>query len=142
MKKIVIIILILIVSAPVFGQQTDSSSILTRQDYMAKSKNQKKAAIILLVDGAVISGIGLGITLNNLNGLFNPNQPNKNGTFADVLTYSGLVIAAVSIPLFFASSKNEKKAISMSFKNQLVPQFQGTDFIHRAVPSLHLKINI
>jgi len=59
-----------------------------------------------------------------------------------VLGYSGLVLAAASIPLFIAASKNKKKAMSMSFKNQMVPQFQGTGFIYKPIPSLSLTIKI
>ena len=141
MKKITTIILLQVLSVPVFSQQIDHAPILTRQDYLKKSDNQKKAAKILLVGGMVVSVVGLAIALDNVGNILNPDQPD-NGKIADVLGYSGLVIAAASIPLFVASSKNEKKAVSMSFKNQLVPQFQGVGFVHRVVPSLHLKISI
>jgi hypothetical protein len=144
MKKTAVIILILTIAAPVFSQRTDTVPVLTRQYYLTKSKNQKKTAKILLVSGTVMSGVGLGITLSNLNGLFDPNQPEppNNGKLADVLGYSGLVIAAASIPLFIAASKNEKKGMSLSLKNQMIPEFQGTGFVYRSFPSLSLTIRI
>jgi hypothetical protein len=143
MKKITAIILILIISGPVFSQQSDTVPVLNRQYYFTKSDNQKKAAKILLVGGAVISGVGFGIVLSHLDGLFDPNQPppRNNGKLADVLGYGGLVIAAASIPLFIASSKNEKKAMSMSLDNQIMQQLQGNNFVYRAVPVLKLKIS-
>jgi len=144
MRKIFFFSVLLVLSVTVFGQQTNLSSTLTRKDYLAKCDNQKKTAKILLVGGAVMSGVGLGITLSNVSGLFDPNQPdpNNNGKLADILGYSGLVIAAASIPFFIASSKNKKKAMSMSFKNQIVPQFQGIGYTYRTVPSLRLKISL
>lgn len=139
-------ILILFISTVVvaFSQNAEPALILTKQDYLTKSDNQKKTAKILLIGGSVISGVGFGIVLSHLDGLFDPNQPepNNNGKLADVLGYGGLVIAAASIPLFIASSKNEKKAMSISFKNQMVPQFQGAGLVYRPLPSLNLTIRI
>ncbi len=144
MKKIIFFSLALIIGNFSFCQGTILSPTLTKQDYLAKSRNQKKTAKILLVGGAVMSGVGLGIALSNLNGLFDPNQPepNNNGKLADVLGYSGLVIAAASIPLFIISSKNKKKAMSMSFKNQRIPQFRGSSFVYRPIPSINFKIDL
>jgi hypothetical protein len=139
MKNIILLILGLVIYGSVFSQE-----VLSKQDYLEKSRNQKKTGKILLAGGSVLSAIGLGIVLGNLNGLFDPSQPepNNDGTVGEVLGYSGLVIAATSIPLFIASSKNKKKAMSMTLDSQKIPQMKNNNFVYRAIPSLTIKLNL
>jgi len=58
MKKIILFAMLLTLSASSFGQQTKPSPDLTKQDYLLKSKKQKKAAKIMLGGGAVLSLTG------------------------------------------------------------------------------------
>jgi len=81
--------MLFLMSASSFCQQTDVSQSLTRQDYLNKSKNQKKAAWILL---------GGGIAL----GLAGPILWSSTGisdSGADVLMISGAASIAGSIPM-------------------------------------------
>jgi len=54
----------------------------------------------------------------------------------------GGTAALASIPFFIISSKNKRKAMSMSFKNQMIPQLQINGFAYSAIPSVNLKINL
>jgi hypothetical protein len=135
MKKIILFAMLLIMSASSFSQQINPSPTLTKQDYLKKSKNQKTTAWVLLGGGAAF--ILIGDLIGN----------SKESSFSDAGT--GVVIAGVgalsmlgSIPLFIASGKNKRKAMSMSFKNELIPQLQNGSFVNRAVPALSLKISL
>ena len=54
----------------------------------------------------------------------------------------GAVCIAGSIPFFIASAKNKRRAMSVSFKNETIPQLQKSSFANRSVPSLTLKISL
>jgi hypothetical protein len=93
--------------------------------------------------GTTMAMTGLAMGLKNLDGLFDPGSGNKyNSTVADVLGYTGLAIVVASIPLYISSSKNKRKAMSITFKNQLIPQIQKESFVNVPVPSLTLKISL
>jgi hypothetical protein len=135
MKKIILFAMLLIMSASSFGQQTNSHPALNKQDYLQKSKNQKTIAWVMLGGGAAL------ILLGDLIGNSNESSFNDAGT--------GVVIAGVgalsmlgSIPLFIASGKNKRKAMSMSFKNEMIPQLHNSSFVNRSLPSLSLKISL
>ena len=133
MKKTISLTLILIITGSALSQQTNPSPTLTKQDYLKKSKGQKTGAFILL--GAGLLSVSLGSVQ------VNPNiGGNNSGNTAFLVT--GLTAIGISVPLFIASSKNKKKAMSMSFKNQPLPQLQNYGFANRAIPSLNIKISL
>lgn len=128
MKKIIIFSLLLTMSVASFSQQTNPSSTLTKQDYLQKSKDQKTAAFIFL---------GVGVTA------FAIAAPgNVSFDLLGVLAIGGVVATLSSITLFIASSKNKRKGMHLSFKNEKTPQIQKSSFVYKAVPSLTLKINL
>lgn len=134
MKKIILFTMLLTMSATSFSQPTTETATV-KTNYLQKSKNQKTTAWVLLGGGAAL--ILVGDLIGN----------NKESSFSDAGT--GVVIAGVgalsmlgSIPLFIASGKNKRKAMSMSFKNEMIPQLQTGSFVNRAVPSLSLKISL
>lgn len=136
MKKTILLISVLIIYNSVFSQD-----VLTKQDYLKKSKSQKTTAIIIAGVGAAVSFTGILLGIDDVGGILDPND-RKNTKAADVLIYTGLVIMAGSIPFLIASSKNKKKALSVSFNNQMLPQFRSGSFAYRAIPSLNFKISL
>ena len=62
MKAIFFSMMLLIFSATSFSQQANSFLSIPDNDYLQKSKKQKKAATIILCSGASISLIGLVIS--------------------------------------------------------------------------------
>ena len=135
MKKIILFTMLMILSASSFSQQTNSHPTLSKQDYLQKSKNQKTTAWVLLGGGAAL--ILVGDLVGN----------SKESSFSDAAT--GVVIAGAgvlsmlgSIPLFIAAGKNKRKAMSLSFKNEMIPELQNSSFVNRSVPSLSLKISL
>ena len=97
MKKSIFFTVLIIVPIISFSQQTTTPvPVLTKSDYLQKSKNQKAYAWILLGSGAVIFGITApGFVSLDILG---------------PLVVIGAVATLVSIPLFIAAAKNKRRA--------------------------------
>ncbi len=134
MKKAILCSMLLAIVYISFSQQTTTSPTLTKQDYLLKSKHQKTAAWILSGAGVLSTSLGSVQT--------NPDYGGSDNSGSTVLLVSGLTAIGGSIILFVASSKNKKKAMSMSFKTQSVPQLINNNFVYRYTPSLNLKIKL
>lgn len=87
---------------------------------------------------------GLIVWSNGVN-----NETDPFGALVKAYTGPGIIIFGVglcaavgSIPLFIASGKNKRRAMSVSFKNEPAPQLQKNSFVYRSVPSLSLKISL
>ncbi|MES1214638.1 MAG: hypothetical protein ABUT20_03895 [Bacteroidota bacterium] len=130
MKKVIFCATLCTIAISTFSQQATPSQALTKQDYLQKSKHQKTAAWILLGGGILIGSIRV-----------EPNPDVVNSTNAVLLT-TGLAAIGSSIILFVASSKNKKKAMSLSFKNQTAPFLQNKNFVYHSIPSLSLKFHL
>lgn len=133
MKKIKLALLLSLFTMSTSAQQTTSSPSLTKSDYLKKSKKQKTIAFFLAGGGSIAWLVGASKYMNqgdNIDG---------GGEAAMII---GGTAALASIPLFIISSKNKKKAMSMSFKNQRIPQLQDDSFVYRPIPSINLKIDL
>ncbi len=144
MKKIIISLLLLITSVVMFSQQSNPASVLTKQDYLQKSKNQKTAAWILLGGGTAVMITGIIVYNNDVT-----NEQDPVGAFVKSYTSTGLIITAIgslaaagSIPLFIASGKSKRKAMSLSFKMQQVPLWQKGSLVNQPIPSVNFKIGL
>ena len=138
MKKIIVLALLLIVSATSFSQQTTASPPLTKQDYLQKSKSQKSTAWLLIgVGTAVLAGTLISAATSVCIG-----GGCTKKSFPAVAVGLGGAAVVGSIPFFMASSRNKKKGMSLSFKNETAPQLQKDGFTNRSVPSLTLKISL
>ncbi len=133
MKKITTLIVLFAITLAAYCQQTNFSPTLTKQDYLKKSKNQKILAFSLAGGGAIAWLAGVSKYMNR--------EDNVDGGGEAAMIIGGTA-ALASIPLFIISSKNKKKAMSMSFINQRLPQLQNNGFVYRAIPSLSFKINL
>jgi len=126
-----------------FSQQSNLSSVFTTQDYLQKSKNQKKIALILLGGGATLTLTGIIIPkgeVTDYNSL--GDKTYKNDGIKGVFVTTGILSMIGSIPIFIASCKNKKRAMSVSFKNDTIPQMQKSSFVYHPIPSLKLKISL
>ena len=113
----------------------------TKNDYLLKSKNQKTAAWILLGAGVTLGFIGSYELFYGLTEIGNGQHHKKIGTGLS-LSLLGTAAALGSIPLFVASSKNKRTAMSMTFSPQQMPalieHITGSTFI----PSVSLKFTL
>jgi hypothetical protein len=132
MKKLIAFLLLLTISACSFSQSTHLITSQTKTDYLQKSKLQKKTGLILLLGGtACVLVVPIGVLVLT-----------KSYPAAAITMAVGLIAIPASIPFLVAASRNKKKALSLSFKNETAPQLQKNSFINRSVPSLSLKISL
>ena len=120
-----------LMSFKTFSQQTEPPPQISKQGLLEKSKKQKTTAWILLAGGAGLELIGALWASSN----FESSGP-------DVLFVTGALSMLGSIPLFIASSKNKKKAMGLSFKNERLPQLITNSHNNHSLPSLILKVSL
>ncbi len=146
MKKILTSLTVLIIGISCFCQHTDSLQSI-KTDYLRKSKNQKTAAWVLLGGGVAMTITGLIMYSNDYNNAVEDN-PWYFGTDANpagaAIATIGLLSCAGSIPLFIASGKNKKRALSVStgLKMERASVIQGPAFVKKSYPALSLKIGL
>ena len=116
-----------------FSQQTNPSQPLTRADYLKKSKNQRTIAFVLAGGGSIAWLAGVSKYMNQ--------DDNVDGGGEAAMIIGGTA-ALTSIPFFIISSKNKKKAVSISFKNQRGLKLQNRGIVYQAIPSVNFKINL
>jgi len=125
MKQALIVFLLIAFSVSSFSQ--------TKTDYLKKSKTQKLVAFTLLGGGSITWLAGFSKNMNQ--------NDNKDGGGGAAMIIGG-VAALSSIPLFIVASKNKKKAMSLSFKNEMAPQLLNGSIVNKPVPSLTIKLHL
>ena len=131
MKKIIYTFTILLFVLKSFSQTPTPS----KDYYLQKSKNQKNSAWIMLGGGVAMTTIGMIQAINNFS-LF---EPSTKGEF---LVAAGIGTALGSIPFFISSSKNARKAATISFNNQNILMLQQNSFVSKMQPTITLKISL
>jgi hypothetical protein len=128
---------LLFLSLQVFSQETNPAQSLTKQDYLKKSKSQKTTASVLLGSGVLAGGIGLAAGAGSVC-VGCPEKPKDQSGWV----IAGGTLMVSSIPFFIASSKNKKKATSISLKNQFIPTLQSNGLANKATPTLAVTISL
>ncbi|MDO9037397.1 MAG: hypothetical protein Q7U59_03510 [Lutibacter sp.] len=132
MKTISIFLVILFVALQSFGQNPS----LSKEDYLQKSKSQKKTGWILLGAGTVIAVVGT-ISMSNQDFWSSDNSGYDTAGF---LMLGGLAVGLASIPFFISSAKNANKAASISFNYQKAYFPQQNTFAVKQQPAITLRI--
>jgi len=144
-RIIITLTLLLILSAGSFCQQTNPSPLFSQEDYLTKSKHQKTTARLLAGSGAMLTAagmiIGFGDALSTIATLFSTEAASSSNT-GEVRFYTGLVTMAGSVPLFIASSRNKKRAMSLGFKTIPVPGLYKNNLVGISLPSLSVKMGL
>jgi hypothetical protein len=142
MKKIIFSLTLLLFVLNTFSQAPTTPNH-SRDYYLKKSKNQKKAANILLAGGAVCILtaflIPKGEEETNTGSFF---REYKNDGIRSAFGGIGSLSMLGSIPIYILSSKNKRKAnaATISFNNQKVLSPQQNTFVLKTQPTLTLKI--
>lgn len=130
MKKVILSLSFLLVSSAGYSQETTPSRTLTGQDYLQKSKNQKIAAWILLGAGSAMIAIAA------------PGDVSLD--IVPVLAIGGTAAILGSVPLFIASRKNKRRAITMTanLNIQPTPLIWSRALTKRSYPGISVKLNL
>jgi hypothetical protein len=148
MKKNIFLGMLLAIAAAGYSQEIKPATILTRHDYLKKSKQQKTAAWVLLGVGTTLGGIGTFMFLKEaakvplaiipLPGQPQPDEAKVNG--GGILMLLGGAAVITSVPLFVAAGKNKTKAAVISFKNVPIQVLQKNNFVNTYTPSVNVTI--
>ncbi|MEO7263288.1 MAG: hypothetical protein ABIW38_00175, partial [Ferruginibacter sp.] len=117
MKKIILFSLVLFFATSSYCQKIASLNYSAPQkDYLQKSKKQKTFAWVLLGSGAALVVAGVAIPKGEKDGfdILTWSDTYKNEDIKAALILSGALAMGGSIPLFIASGRNKRKALSAS----------------------------
>ena len=144
MKKLLFLLLLTTITVCSFSQPVNNAVPAVKADYLQKSNHQKTAAWIMLGGGTSLFVVGGLVGAHGFFDLFTlqPDNANAKIELAGILALTGTAALLGSIPLFIASSKNKKKAATLSFKNEPVLQIHKSSFVYRCIPSLALKFDL
>ena len=147
MRIIFCLPILLVLNTRVFSQQQNPVQPPVSQDYLKKSKKQKKAGWILLAGGTVLIATAAiiprgdleydGITIGPYSSDKYENDGIKNG-----FLIAGGITALGSIPFFIVSHKNRKRAASVSLKMEKAVYIYKSNFAATSFPALRMKMNI
>ena len=134
MKKSCFFILFLLFVVKSFSQ-TEANLEHSKDYYLQKSKNQKTIAWILL--GAGTTSIIVGVIQAS-------GKSNDLGDIGDgaVPALVGIGLDLASIPFFISSSRNKKRAASLTINNQNILLPQQSSLCLKMQPAITLKINL
>jgi hypothetical protein len=139
MKKIIVFVIAMAAASNLFSQQpqTDSVQYGSKDYYLQKSKRQKSGALVLLIGGTALMGVGLLIA-DSKNADFG-----QTGTGAFMIAV-GFLADVGSIPLFIASSKNKKRAMkaSVSLKIQDALVVQKQNILNTRFPAISFHVRL
>ena len=138
MKSITLLIM-LGISINLFSQQTIADK---KNNYQNKSKNQKKVALIMLGGGTTFVLTGMIIPHGEVVHAGFLGDDYKNDGIRSSFQSTGIIFMLASIPFFIASSKNKKKAASVSINNEKIQTLQKTSFAYKFVPAVRLTIRL
>jgi hypothetical protein len=122
MKKHLLFILLTIYGTHIFSQTHNDTNVSEKMNYLAKSKNQKTAALVMIIGGAVTTTIGVAVALSGgLDQATRSPDADKGQTLASILIISGSAAILGSIPFYIAANKNRKKAMSLALIIEKTP---------------------
>lgn len=146
MKKILCYMILLVLPVTTFCQQTAQTVPVVKTDYLKKSKSLKTGAWIMVAGGAALimtsaiipKGEKTGFSLPSLDYTY------ENDGIKAALVITGYISTLGCIPLFYAASKNRKRAegLSASFKMESLHEIPNGLFTGTSYPTLSIKINL
>ena len=146
MKRIIMFSLLFAFGTTSFCQQTVQKQSLTKEDYLQKSKKQKKIGWILIGSGAAMFIVSEVIPEGELTGEISwpclCEDVHENDDIKGVFILVGAASMLGSIPFFIASGKSKKKAASISLKNYPIPILRDGNMVNRIVPALSFKVHL
>ena len=138
MKKALFVLMLVATVACGFSQHSNNAKPPVNLGYIQKSKQQKIAGWILFGGGMILTTVGTAkVISDNLLG-----EPLYKTNTGEVLMLVGSASMLSSIPLFIACSRNRRKAMSLSFKNEYSRQIQKGIASSKIVSSLSMKIEL
>ena len=143
--KIIFLLLLLLQVVTVFSQ-VQPSQLNLKEDYLKKSKNQKKVANILLIGGGALIATAYIFPRGKAEERIGPPYTSlvyyKNNGIKAGMFFTGVLSMVSSVPLYIISSKNKRKAraITVNLENRDILIPNHNTFILKSQPSLTFKL--
>lgn len=134
-----IFFVLLMISTSVFSQEIENDQHLSSADFLKKSKNQKTAAWIATGVGTTVI---LVTVLSAASDPFPEFSDNKTESVGTVPAIIGLACLGTGAYLFFASSRNKKKAnaASVFIDIENAPTLQHAVFNNKTFPTIGVRV--
>ncbi|MEP7279400.1 MAG: hypothetical protein ABI813_12200 [Bacteroidota bacterium] len=151
MKNAVMAVCMLALSLSLFSQKTAPNSDLRYNDYIQKSKRQKRAGVILMSSGALVTTGGTLIILDAVNRNKRSGERNGSGelnvgdaemVLGALATLVGIAAMSASIPFLVGARRSRKKALAISFKTETVPLLFKMSPAGSQYPALVCRLSI
>jgi len=141
MKKMAFFLALLLLSINLPAQDT-TTQILSKEEYLKKSKSQRTVGIILLAGGVGLF-VGAASTFNlNLNVFGSSNYTKSDNTASALFAVAGLGAIGGSIACFASSHKNARKAASLTMGSQSILIPRQAALVTKVQPAICLRISI
>lgn len=129
----------MIYSVAALSQEIENDQKLTRADFLKKSKNQKTAAWIATGVGTTVI---LGTVLSAASDPFPEYGEDNTESVGTVPAIIGLACIGTGAYLFFASSKNKKKAnaASVFIDIENAPMLRYAVFNKKTFPAIGVRV--
>lgn len=119
--------------------------ILTKEDYLKKSKHQKIAGFVFIAGGVAVMAAAVdkafdGYSLNLGGGSPPPGYETPKDHTAGILFFSSVAMEALGISLLYASKKNKKQAAELAIKHKSGMYVDPRGAYMRPLPVLQLTI--
>lgn len=136
MKKIFLLMILSAYAFNTFSQQT-AKPTGTKEYYLEKSSNQKKAGWILLGAGTAAAVVGV----IGFNETFNIFSSSSGSDIYGIIFLAGVAADLASIPFFISAGKYKRLAAEVAIDHQSIYLLKGNSIALRPVPALKIKIN-
>jgi len=146
MRIIFCLPILLALNTGAISQQQNPVQPPVSEDYLKKSKKQKKAAWILVGSGAVLIATAAIIPRGDLEydgidiGPYSSDKYQNDGIKSGFLIAGGIT-ALGSIPFFIVSHKNRKRATTVSLKMEKAVYIYKQNYAATRFPAVRMKMN-
>ena len=112
MKRLFVVIIAFVLFSIVNGQ-SQTTTQLSKENYLEKSRKQKRLAKGLLIGGIASGVVGSVIWKENLT---LRGKASTEESLGAVLILGGTIAVLASIPTFISSARNKRKATGMTYE--------------------------
>ena len=115
-----------------------NTTVLSREDYLNKSKKLKSTGTVLVAAG--LTATVVGFVISSTTGKTDDPLSSLDKLPGQTLAALGIATALCSIPFYIKAGKYDRKAAAISFGNRkIISPFQ-TGFIATSQPTISLNI--
>jgi cytochrome c biogenesis factor len=137
MSRIMLTLMLLLIVGLVAAQSKDTY-VLSREDYLDKSKKLKSTGYVFVTVG--VAATVIGVIMSNSAETTDDPLSSLNKLPGQMLAVGGITTALCSIHFFSKAAKYDREAAALSFGNRNIISPIQPDFIAKSQPTITLNI--